>query len=811
MRFSFPQFSRNTWILVLLCAVGFTGWSGYMRMQRASYVTNTDRGDAVADVNSPTGYAGGKRWLIVPESNSSSYQWISETQQMLAARKWRVRHIDHENAPAGRDIWSASPYRWWLGFLARCDHVISGRPLGIAVERVALWADPLVHLLLLLSATVFVARQFGSMPGALVAVGLATLFPLAGTFLPAAPDDRGLVSGVILWSVLPLIAGVARAGRSARSIRLMFLVAGSAGGIGLWIAAQQQVLVLAGIGAGGLVAAWVGARCGSEKSGDAPPLPWRAWALAGAATSMLAWLAEFFPSHLGMRLEGNHPLYGLAWIGAGELLSRAEQFFRHGREFWSARQLIALTLAAIALAALPIAMAIGGTHTFLSTDMANLRLSFLPDGVIAKSLSAWIARDGFNATVAATCLPMLLLIPACALILRRGESRATRVSVAIALGPTVVLFALACSQLAWWSVFDVALLAVVAAASSLSARSINPARSRWLWLSLAALAFVPGAIQLVPPTARGSEIAFAPSEVEGLIMRSFAHWLSDHAEPGGAVILAPPGHTTRLCFHGGLRGIGTTDWENSDGLLATVRIVTATTGPEAQALLAERGVTHIVIPSWDLEFDTIAREVLTDAEDAFISAVRHWALQPWLWPLPYKLPSVPGWEDRSIVVLKVTEDTNRVAALARLAEYFVETDQLKYAETIAVALRRQPADLNALVALAHVERARDNREAYANAFEALQTSVEGGFDRGLVWDRRVSLAIVLALGEKHNLAREQVQQCLARIDSTRIRSLTAGALFRLQALCKAYDLPIEDPTLREFARNLVPAELRSRL
>jgi hypothetical protein len=89
--------------------------------------------------------------------------------------------------------------------------------------------------------------------------------------------------------------------------------------------------------------------------------------------------------------------------------------------------------------------------------------------------------------------------------------------------------------------------------------------------------------------------------------------------------------------------------------------------------------------------------------------------------------------------------------------------------------------------------------------------VAGGADRGLAWDRRVSLAVVLAEGQRNDLAREQVVRCLEKLDPTRIRSLTTAALFRLQILSKAYGLTISDPGQLELARTLLPAELRSRL
>ena len=107
-----------------------------------------DADGAMVDSGSPTGYAGKKRWLIIPERNANSFQWIADTQQMLAGKEWRIRHVDSDNAPFGRETHASSPYRWWLGMVAWCDHQFSGRSLGLSVNRATMLADPLLHLLL---------------------------------------------------------------------------------------------------------------------------------------------------------------------------------------------------------------------------------------------------------------------------------------------------------------------------------------------------------------------------------------------------------------------------------------------------------------------------------------------------------------------------------------------------------------------------------------------------------------------------------------------------------------------------------------
>ena len=196
------------WLLLLLFALGFMVWTHSVRLQRVEYTTALVAEPLTVDPTSPTGYAGGARELIVPEHNNDSYHWIAQTQQMLAWNEWRVRHVDYDNAPFGRVVDSPSPYRWWLGLVAWVDHAVSGRNLGQSVERAALYADPVLHFLLLVGATAFVAWQFGFFSAGLFSVGLAVLFPLAGTFIPGAPDDRSLSLVLGLWSVLPLLVGL---------------------------------------------------------------------------------------------------------------------------------------------------------------------------------------------------------------------------------------------------------------------------------------------------------------------------------------------------------------------------------------------------------------------------------------------------------------------------------------------------------------------------------------------------------------------------------------------------------------------------
>jgi hypothetical protein len=802
-------------VAVPFCALAFLVWIDTVRIGRVEYVS----GLAGWSVSGPTPgeRSGWQPRLIVPEHDNASYEWLDQTRQMFAGGEWRVRRVDYENAPDGHEVFATSPYRWWLGLVAWSDHVLSGRASGPSLERAALLADPLIHLLLLVGTTIFVAWQFGAFPAALVSVGVAALFPLAGDFIPGAPNDHGLAQAFALWSVLPLLVGI-RASYSASAdagvrARRWFFASGVAGAAGLWISATTLVPVLAGIALGAVIAALVsrgdatGGRAGAQGN-----MPWRDWAAGGAAASLCACLIEFFPAHLAYwELRVIHPLYGLAWLGGGEALARTTAWIQGTRPEHSLRSVLIWMLSIAAIAGVPLAM--WRTHSLgvLEADLPALRLARLPDSPAAPDLWAWVVKDGFTPVVWATVLPLVLALPPIWLLMRRGSGPAVRVSIAVALGPLLVALGFACRRLAWWNGLDGLLLALLVPATealcAVSARRFG----RWAFSAAAVLALLPGAIRVIPREDGWKRDELNQAQVVGLVERDIARWVAMHAGAAGAVVLAPPNATTAMFYYGGVRGLATLGWENRDGLGGAIRIVSATTPEEAQDLIGRRGVTHIVIPQWDPYLDVYARMGLGRLEGTFIDRLHRWELPPWLQPVPFILPTSGGSESQSVTVFEVVDPQDDAAAAGRLAEYFVEMDQSELAASAAQALRRYPADLGALVAQAQVENARSDMDGFARTVELLLPLISGQAERTLPWDRRVSLAVVLALGQRMDLAREQVRKCLADVDEGKLRSLSVGSLYHLEVLSKAAGLGIADLHLRGLALDLLPPTLRDRL
>ncbi len=802
-------------MVVPVCACAYLAWAGHVRMQRVEYVSGlAGRARAVdaLDARSPTGYADGQRELIVPGRNEASFHWIAQTQQMLALGEARVRHVDYENAPFGREVSSASPYRWWLGLLAWLDHSISRRPLGLSVERAALYADPLLQMILVAVAATVAAWRFGRLAAALLCVGLAGAFPLASEFTPGIPDQAGLSAICALGSILAVLAGMIAPrdeadGEGGAGPRSWFALAGVVGGLGMWVSVRAEAPILVGLFAGALAAA----RLPGPGAGAAP---WRDWGVWGGWTVIAASLAEYFPGHLSdLRLESVHPLYGVAWLGAGALLARAIPWIRGERRPWALREALVVAFAAACAAALPLDMWRTGSWGFLAREPLGARLTLLQGGPVAGSTGSWLARDGSSLWAWATLLPLAAAVPAILVLLGRSASPQLRAPLAVALGPVAVAFAFACRQLGWWSALDAAALALLAAAAA-GPWKLARIDGRLILAVLALAIAVPGFARMWPQAFAGTATVLTPQESGELVDRHLAHWLARRTGEPGVVVFAPPGETTTLCFYGGLRGVGSFDPDNRAGFGNALAIAGARTMEEAEDDLRARKARYIVMPSWDPFFDDFARLYLVKGSagrpSLLAQELRHWDLPLWLQPVPYQMP-VGGVEGQSVLVFEVVDSQGPAAAAGRLAEYLVETGNLADAGAAAERLRRYPGDIGALAARAQVQSAQGDAAAAAQTVEDLLGRLSGGGDRYLPWDRRVSLAVVLARAQRFGESRDQVRRCVAEASDPRLRSLSTGSLYDLLVLAKSFRVEFADPGLRDLALDLLPGDLRNSL
>ncbi len=773
--------ATHGWILALIAALAVVFWTANTRATRL---------DTVSRLGTTTDSQPGLRTGLVPLHAQGSYEWIAQAGLATDAGGWRLREVPYDNATAGRPTALAAPYRRWIQLVAAFDRVIHGHEQARSLERAAVWAGPWLQALFLVGLVPWIARLWGTAAASLLALGWVAFFPLNTLFLPGQPDDLGLKAAIALIHLLALATGVRVAASQPAAARRWFLVAGAWGGFGCWLQISSQLPVIAGVLLAAAVVSW-------RATGSDSGLPWRCWATAGATVSLLGWLFEYAPSHLlPLRLETNHPLYALAWLGAADGLARLGNVRRSPMH--------SLLTAAAVLA--PVVAAFATDFKGFPGAAANVgQLTGLNEGLVAEHTAAWLARDGFSLPAAAISLLLLAAGIAGWPLLRRaaGETVDRRLA-GLLIGPVALWTALAAFQLHAWSLLAAGTLALVVVAVSVAAHL------RFLVAAATVVAALPGLWLTWPRGAPDREVT--AHEVEALVARDLAHALSRRSGTPGAVVLAPPTLAAALAYYGDLRVVGTTYWENHDGLAAAVRIMGATSADEALALAQRREIRYLVLPSWDSTLEDLARIGAEDFNQTLVGLLRQWLPPRWLRPVPYTLPGISGLETRAVMIFEVVEAQDNPTALARLAEYFLEMGQPHLAVSVAAALKQAfPQELSALAGRLYVEMAQRDTAAVNATVAAIQTQLGLKADEILPWERRVSLALALAQARQTALARPLIDFSLETVDEDHLRSLTPGTLYRLLAVTKALGLAWPDEGVRQSALTLLPPEWRERL
>ncbi len=809
-------FPALLFIVALVGGVSLVLTHSRSEARRADYLSHLPEWSSdtpETDAASATGYQAGQRVSVVPGHDKRSFAVIAIAQQMLAKAEFRIDRIDYENTPMGHPVHLASVYPWLLAASASVDQHFSGRPTGQCVEVAALQLNPNLLLFGLVTISLLAARVFGCLPAALLSIGMAATYPFAAAFVPGVPNPLSLHALCMLCSLLALLAGADPASRAAAgetsgqsplrvSARICFAISGVFGALGLWLDVPSALPFIGGVAVSGLLLSLL------SRAPSGQTLPWRAWGMAGAGFVLLGYFIDYFPARGEGIFRYIHPLYALAWIGVAEILVLAGNV-RQQTKAWSGRSIALGATAVVALLLLPVLLAYAHTDLYTPDGPDAFRLDPVSN-IAAPSVAGWLAQDGLSPVVAATLLP-LLLVPFAVFILFRVDP-ARRLAPALALGPVIPCLLVGSTQLSFWSHLDVALLAlIVALATTLC--TLASWRLALVIAGVFVLSLVPGLYQEFKPNAANASLS--PSEFESYIERDLAHWLRQHSTPRPAV-LAPPRVTSGLCFYGGLAGLSTFDRDNQAGTSAAIRIVSATSFEEAFALIDKRKLTHIIVPFWDTYLDEYLRLGLgADAgsdriDRSFLANLRRWQLPAWVRPVPYRLPPGPG-VDGAVLIFEIVGEQPPAVAAARDVEYFLEMDQIEMAREKARELAQYPNDWGALAALCLVATATNDAPGLEGARGKLFSALDKPERRRLVWDRRVTLAIVLAQQKRPDLAKPQLEKCLAEIDADKLRSLTTVSLYRFDLLCKLYRTEITDPGLRTLSRTLLRPDLRSRL
>lgn len=619
------------------------------------------------------------------------YVWNRHAEKLGENGSWRVRHTDMDNAPEGREVHWNSGFAWYLRGLGEIYRAATGDTLRNSIFRMSIWANPILLVVALGLFSTLSARRFGPLCGAVLAVGMISTASFYEGFLPAYPDHHGITA----FALMGMIFGIAWAGagwvgtanassfippKSMVQARHGMVFSALCGAVGLWISAFSTALVMGGIGLGALVSTFVFRRAAARSGSVFHPSLWKTWALWGSGGSLVLYLLEYFPNHLGMRLEVNHPLYAIAMLGGGWIIASLCGWLAApaGARFpW--RDLV---LPLLACATLPLVILLGGPAVYIPGDkfMAGLWKNIaelLPLLVrIQMGAISWKVAFGF--------FPVFLLLAFAMAFVKRidGATRAILVFLAV---PILVITAMQFYQVRWGMLNGPLYIAlaglVVPQLWALLPRTPGARAVGALTLCAAVYLFsadtVRGmALPFWKQYSSAKNIEVGSGQLLALLHRDMAKKILENAAGRPVVLLSSPNSSCLLSTFGGFRTIGTLYWENVDGLKSAATALNAQSDEEALALLQKHGVTHVSLMTWE-NFIGPYFQILNpkpvpgrSLENSFGQrALFKKVIPQWARPIPYPKNFLTNALQQDVLLLEIVPDQSRDEAEFHLARF----------------------------------------------------------------------------------------------------------------------------------------------
>lgn len=266
--------------------------------------------------------------------DGDSYAWLVHARDLMDSGNWRIRHTFMDNAPYGRPMQWSHPILWGLRGLTSLFMRGNDWSQSRALDLAGVWIMPMFQVGVLSLAFILFLRKTGWATACLFTLPCLVMEPLFSGFYPIKPDHHGLqVFSAFLAFLCLYLGGMGwirtaptsvatpplRAFRplrppSATGARRWFAAAGLLGAVSLWLGATVWMFAFAitTICALSVIPPWTAPPPGADRY---QPSLWGLWGLTGAVCSMAFYLLEYAPHHCSMRLEVNHPVYALTWLG----------------------------------------------------------------------------------------------------------------------------------------------------------------------------------------------------------------------------------------------------------------------------------------------------------------------------------------------------------------------------------------------------------------------------------------------------------------------------------------------------------------
>ncbi|MDZ4849578.1 MAG: hypothetical protein SGI77_09800 [Pirellulaceae bacterium] len=711
--------------IAIVVAIAFVASDSWRRSERIAFISKVELSLPLpaVDENTATGYELGMRRLILPSVGIDGCHWVMHTQQMLANDDWRIRSTDVDNAPDGREIHWSHGFIWWLVGLGEIHSSISGLPLPASVEAVSPYANTLLLVLMIAFLPWCVRWRLGNIAAGGLALAMAGVYPFFEFFLVGNADHHAIAAAGSLVCVLmialggagwvaqpvwpdtddplPLLRPIYNYEVDLRSARWSFIVSALAASVSLWASAATAIPTLIGIAIGALISTLVfGNRRLSERTYYVPSL-WRWWGFTGFCGSLFFYFLEYFPEHMGIRLEVNHPVYAFAWLGGSEWMYRVMRWRSDGIRPWrnsvsvshrvtarnsvqptaksrpSISSIACLFFAFIAIVIPPALIAIHSDDCFWIADpfLWNLHQDHITE---FDSLINVVPSWPFTLSMMVLSLVPLLSIVVVRMIFMRELGGSWKGILIFLWIPTLLLTALGFLQVRWLGSAHVILLPAIPVVLGCWFHKSFPRR---IFILEWAVAILIAASILVYPIQSVSEsinclshpVELSPEDLFEVYVRDLAYAVKRANRDRDPVILSSPTITTSLIYYGGMKGVGTNYWENLPGLKAAARIYGAKSESVALQAMQLHRITHLVQFASDPfgnEYVRLLRGLPKRAkiQDAFIPTMTKNREMPiWLTPILFQPPSQLSTE--SVLLLQVNAEQTPMKAHLEAARY----------------------------------------------------------------------------------------------------------------------------------------------
>lgn len=549
---------------------------------------------------------------------ADSYYWVSYANEMADTGKWRIRETQIDNAPFGRPVYWSQAFSWLLVGYGGITHFFTGLPMRGAIENGSIWVNPSLQLLLILVIGFIIKSRLNLVAAVLAGAWILTSGDLFWCFHPLRPDHQSLhclfaggafalllfgglgwtcdqekkrADGLGSWGGELTIPSLGRA-------KWYFTLAGVMGGMGIWTGATTQIVVLTVVAGISFWLIFFMPRSAETAEWKFYPELWRYWAVAGAVTSAVFYLLEFFPSLFMMRLEVVHPWYAIVWLGLGELVVGVGKF-RIGKVRCTVLQLSWYAVSALAVLSFLIAVlwGPGEWHNMRNPEMLRLHAHIVEfQSYLAVGGAGGLNRFFYNFL----SLP-LFLVGGIFLGLSPRLKLAEWGAVWLATFSSLAFLGLSLLQVRWLNLYALMnclqMTVVVFVAFSVMNR-VKGVQHGWLTAALA--------VMLVQPFYMGvrnfSRIsvpveAMAASDllVKPVMDKRFA--LRWRKETGGShpIVLADPGMAPVLAYFGKAPAIPSYYWENLQGLSDAAAFFADVSETEARKVVEKRKIDFVVV------------------------------------------------------------------------------------------------------------------------------------------------------------------------------------------------------------------------